>query len=238
MNNPVYKFFFDELEENEIFRYSNGTIIEMRPSNPNLSEGFERIVKELESRGYRRMKGQTNRSCCFSKPEYCNAAFIGTTVNPFSFRDKIWCWTNQFAISKKYISIYEVYRHNGTSENSNFRIEVGVTKYDKAPVYCEMNWFPMEKINKWGIEVPTKYQTISQYNCTNTYNELIRKFKPTISDRVLKNIIDKADALIQTFEISDVKKFEADCSNFPKSNEIEYWKWRKETESKEIKFDI
>ena len=105
MINPVYKFFFDELEENEIPRYSNGTIIEMKPSTPELSKGFERIVKELESRGYRRMKGQTNSSCCFSKPEYCNAAFIGTSVNPFSFRDKIWCWSNQFAISKKYISI-------------------------------------------------------------------------------------------------------------------------------------
>ena len=66
MNNPAYKFFQDELASAEIERYSDGNPFEFKPSTPELKAGADRIIRELEARGYRRMRSSSRDSVAFS----------------------------------------------------------------------------------------------------------------------------------------------------------------------------
>ena len=76
--NPKYRFFRDELENDDVLRYANGKEVTFEPSTPELKEGVKRIVKELEARGFRRTSSQCQNSVSFSKPEFCKAAYIGS----------------------------------------------------------------------------------------------------------------------------------------------------------------
>lgn len=226
MNNPTYKFFQDELTNEEIARYSNGNPIEFNPSTPELKAGADRIIRELEARGYRRMRSASSDSVAFSKSEYCMAAYVGTTVNPFSFSEKIWCWTNNFAISRKFINIHEVYRGNGTKNNATFRLSVCCSNCDKAPEWHTTKWHNGGKLNQFGIEIPREYDFVS-LSGTRIVCEEVRKFKPDISDKVLMRILDKADEIIQNKSLFNPECWEADSNNFPKDNLIEYREYQK-----------
>lgn len=229
MANPKYKFFRDELTENEVARYSNGKEIVFEPSTPELKEGAERIIKALEARGFRQMKGGNLRSISFSKPEFCKAAYVGTFVNPFSFREKVWNWTNHFAISQAFITISEVYKHNGTSNNASLRISVNWSNTDKKPEYVTSKWNGGNagKLNDYGVEIPSTYDDVHVGGCM-VKGEEIRKFKPTVSDKVLNNILDKAEEVFNGVELFDPSIFEVDAKNFHESTE-EAWKaWKAE----------
>lgn len=226
MANPKYKFFRDELTENEVFRYSNGEEIMFKPSTPELKEGAERIIKALEARGFRQMSGGNPRSISFSKPEFCKAAYVGTFVNPFSFSDKIWLWSNRFAISRAFITLTEVYKHNGATNNASFRLSVNWSETKEKPRYATDTWHG-GKLNKYGVEIPTTYDTAYVGGCV-IKGEEIRKFKPTISDKVLKNILDKAEEFLNGVELFDPSIFEVDAKDFHESTE-EAWKvWQEE----------
>lgn len=226
MNNPTYKFFYNELESHEIPRYSNGNPIVFDPSTAELKAGATRIIKALEARGYRAMVTQQFNTAYFSKPEYCFAAYVGTTVNQFSFNHKIWHWSNQFAISSKRIVIHEVYRGNGTSTNATFRLSVMYSNADTKPIWRTMKHHPIKPVNDFGITVPTTvdYVTVGgkSANCIE-----IRKFKPDVSDKVLERILDKAQETIDSIELFNPICYEADCSAYPRDNSKEYWEYRR-----------
>lgn len=220
--NPAYKFFFDELADNEIQRYSNGNPIEFNPSTPELKAGAERIINALEARGYRVMRGQCPTSISLSKPEYCMAAYVGTTVNPFTFKDKIWWWKNNFAISEKMIVIREVYRGNGATKNATFRLSVCFSNCDKAPKWYTTEWHNGGNLNQFGIEMPKEYDFVSlagtRIECTE-----IRKFRPDVSDKVLMKILDKAEEEINKIELFNPACWEADCNDYPADTTKEHW---------------
>ena len=226
MNNPTYKFFQDELSHEEITRYSNGNPIEFNPSTPELKAGAERIIRELEARGYRRMRNASQNTVSFSKPEYCMATYVGTTVNPFSFTYKIWCWTNKFAISRKFIDIHEVYRGNGTANNATFRLSVCSSNCDKAPEWHTTTWHNGGKLNQFGVEIPKEYDFVSLAGTIIKGTE-IRKFRPDVSDKVLKNILDKAEEEINKIELFNPACWEADCNDYPADTTKEHWEERK-----------
>jgi hypothetical protein len=211
-NNPVHRFFRDEYADHELERYSDGTLVTMKPSTPELAAGFERITAELEKRGYRKMgRGSGSRGFTFSKPEYCMAAYIGTTVNPFSFNDKIWLWTNQYAISEKCINVYEVFKHNGTAANASLRVSVCYINAIE-PKWTEWPWRGSSGVNEYGVEIPKTYMGVS--TATVSHGEEIRKFKPNVSDKVLTNILNKAEEVLEKITLVDPSDWEVDASNF------------------------
>jgi hypothetical protein len=232
MANPKHKFFRDELTENEVPRYSNGEEVAFRPSTPELKEGAERIIKALEARGFRQMTGADSRSISFSKPEFCKAAYVGTFVNPFSFRDKVWHWTNHFAISRVSIALSEVYKHNGAANNASLRLSVNWSNTTEKPKYITSQWNggTAGKLNDYGVEIPFTYESVV-VGGTQVKGEEIRKFKPTVSDKVLKNILDKAEEVFNGVELFDPSIFAVDEGDFPESTE-EAWKAWKEEEKK------
>ena len=227
MKNPQYKFFQDDLANHEVPRYSDGSVIEFKPSTPELKLGADRIIRELEARGYRRMRGQNWNSISFSKPEYCKAAYIGTTVNRFSLLEKVWHWSDQFAISEKYIHIHEVYRKNGAANNASFVLSVCARNSDKAPEWYNSRVNSSSPVNKYGVEIPTSIACIAHRNAAVTQT-IVRKFKPDISDKVLMKILDSAENLIKEYTLFDPICWEADATNFPKDNSAEYNAYRKE----------
>jgi hypothetical protein len=224
MANPKHKFFRHELTEIEVPRYSNGKEIAFEPSTPELKEGAEKIIKALEARGFLRMSGSNPRSVSFSKPEFCKAAYVGTFVNPFSFRDKVWHWSNYFAISQVFITLSEVYKHNGTAANASFRLSVNWSETKEKPKYVTSRWNggTAGKLNDYGVEIPSTYETVHIGGCL-VKGEEIRKFKPTVSDKVLKNILDKAEAVFNGVEVFDPSIFEVDAKDYHESTH-EAWK--------------
>jgi len=232
MANPKYKFFRDELAESEVPRYSNGKEIAFEPSTSELKEGAERIIKALEARGFRRTAGGNPRSISFSKPEFCKAAYVGTFVNPFSFRDKVWHWSDHYAISQVSITLSEVYKHNGATNNASFRISVNWSNADKKPEYVTFKWNggTAGQKNDFGVEIPFTYDAVLVGGCL-VNGEEIRKFKPTVSDKVLNNILDKAEEVFNGVELFDPSIFAVDEGDFHESTE-EAWKAWKEEEKK------
>lgn len=229
MANPKHKFFRDELTETEVPRYSNGKEIAFSPSTPELKEGAERIIKALEARGFRQMAFSDHRSISFSKPEFCKAAYVGTFVNPFSFSDKIWHWSDHFAISRAFITLSEVYRCNGTAANASFRISVNRMNANEKPKYVTYQWKGGRsgQINDYGVEIPYTYEAV-HIGGSVINGEVIRKFKPTVSDKVLKNILDKAEEVFNGIELFDPSIFAVDEGNFHESTH-EAWKaWKAE----------
>ena len=229
MANPKYKFFRHELTENELPRYSNGKEITFEPSTPELKEGAERIIKALEARGFRQLTGSNPRSVSFSKPESCKAAYVGTFVNPFSFKDKVWHWSNYFAISQVFITLSEVYKHNGASNNASFRLSVNWSETKEKPKYVTSQWNggTAGKLNAYGVEIPSTYESVWVGGCL-VKGEMIRKFKPTVSDKVLKNILDKAEEVFNGVEVFDPIVFEVDAKDYHESTH-EAWKaWKGE----------
>lgn len=229
MANPKYKFFRDELTENEVPRYDNGKEQIFNPSTPELKEGAERIIKALEARGFRRMKGGCPWSVSFSKPEYCKAAYVGTFVNPCTFRDKVWDWVDHFAISHAYITLTEVFKHNGATNNASFRLSVNWTNTTEKPKYETVKWTggTAGKMNAYGVEIPYTYDAI--YMKGQMVNgEVIRKFKPTISDKVLMNILDKAEEVFNGVELFDPSIFEVDAKDFHESTHEARKAWKEE----------
>lgn len=230
MANPKYKFFRDELAENEIPRYSNGKEIAFRPSTPELKEGAERIIKALEARGFRRMVGSNSHSISFSKPEYCKAAYVGTFVNPFSFREKVWCWSDYFAISRVIITLSEVFKHNGATNNASLRISVYWSETKEKPKYVTYQWGGTRtagQVNDFGVEIPLTYDTVL-IGGGLVKGEEIRKFKPTISDKVLKNILNKAEEVFNGIEVFDPSIFAVDEGDFHVSTEEDWKAWKEE----------
>lgn len=229
MANPKYKFFRDELTENELPRYSNGKEITFEPSTPELKEGAERIIKALEARGFRQMSGSCHRSISFSKPEFCKAAYVGTFVNPFSFGDKVWHWSDYFAISQVIITLTEVYKHNGASNNASLRLSVNWSETKEKPKYVTSQWNggTARKLNAYGVEIPSTYETVHIGGCL-VKGEDIRKFKPTISDKVLKNILDKAEEVFNGKEVFDPSIFEVDAKDFHESTHEDWKAWKDE----------
>lgn len=230
MTNPKYKFFYDELENDDVLRYANGKEVSFKPSTPELKEGVERIVKELEVRGFRRTATGSQNSVSFSRPEFCKAAYVGTFVNPYSFNDKVWCWRNRFALSQAYITIGEVYRHNGASKNASLSVSVCWSNAEK-PSYETHKNVDAGKVNDYGVEIPFTYDAVYVRGIRLNGKE-IRKFKPNVSDRVLKNILDKAEEVINTVELLDPSVFEVDAKDYHESTEKEWKAWKEEEKTK------
>lgn len=234
MANPKHKFFRDELTENEVPRYSNGKEIAFIPSTPELKEGAERIIKALEARGFRRMTGSNPRSVSFSKPEFCKAAYVGTFVNPFSFSEKVWHWSDHFAISQAYITLTEVYKHNGTANNASFRISVNWSETKEKPEYTTERWNggTAGQVNKYGVEIPFTYDDVYVGGCL-IKGEEIRKFKPSVSDKVLGNILDKAEEFLNGVKLFDPSIFAVDEGDFHESTEEAWRAWMNEKKKAE-----
>ena len=228
--NPQYKFFYDELENDDVLRYANGKEVTFEPSTPELKKGVERIVKELEARGFRRTSSQCQNSVSFSKPEFCKAAYVGTFVNPYSFNDKVWCWRNRFALSQAYITLGEVYRHNGTASNASLSVSVCWSNAEK-PNYVTYENGDAGKMNSYGVEIPRTYDTVYAGGAVVKGKE-VRKFKPNVSDKVLKNILDKAEEVINTVELLDPSGFEVDAKDYHESTEKEWREWKEEETAK------
>ena len=216
MTNPKYKFFYDECNEDEFPRWSNGEIITYTPSSPRLKECFERIKAGLLKRGYKEMISAGGKNAYFSKPEYCKAAYIGTTVNPYSFKKEVWEWKNQYVFSKKMIYIEEVFRHNGTSENSTYRITVGSSNCSGAPVWKTERWNLGGEKNEFGVEIPTTYEYVSIPTPSGTFKE-IRKLKPEVSDKILEKTLDIADEELEKLPMVEVSQYEANAEDFPEA---------------------
>ena len=202
---PKYKFFQNELtEEWEFARYSNGKIGRVYFSTPDVKAGMDRIRKELEARGYQLM-GEGRDGYTFSKPEYCKAAYLGTFLNMFTKDDQVPYYYNVFYTSCKFICVYEVYRHNGTAANASIRITVCWQDADREPTYMT------HKDGLPFVSVPNHFQS-----------EEIRKFKPSVSDKVLTKILDKCDEVIGKITLTDPDKWAKDPKDFPKNTEKEY----------------
>lgn len=230
MTNPKYKFFRSELADHEILKYSNGREIEPRWSTKELKEGAERVIAELEKRGYKRMRFASNTSISFSKPEFCNSAYVGTFVNSFSYNEKYFHWSDAFATAHKSIELHEVNRGNGTVANASLSISVVCFPGPTEVTYYTNNEREGGKINKYGVERPKTTDWCSMNGRSGT-NTRIRKFRPTVSDNVLNKILNEAEALIDTLEINDMSKFEKDHKDFPLENDKEYWEYRKAKDS-------
>lgn len=222
MDTPQYKFFVDELEDWEIDRYNTGRpIYEFKPSTPALAECWERIITELKKRGYQQLKQSGMTSVMFAKPEDCMAAYIGTTVNQFSFNEKVWWWYDNFAISKKFIIVHEVYRGNGTDKNVSIRIQVASINTDKKPEWHTNKHHPRTPKNEFGVEIPTEVKYVTTNG--NSYRPIeIRKFKTDVSDKVLMKILDKAEEELSKIQLFDPSCWTANPEDFPKSTSKEY----------------
>ena len=216
MANPKYKFFYDECNEDEFPRWSSGEIITYKPSSKRLEECFERIKAELLKRGYKEMLSGGGKNAYFSKPEYCKAAYIGTTVNPYSFKREVWDWKNQYVFSKKMIYIEEVFRHNGTNENSTYRISVGSSNCISAPTWKTERWRQGGVPNQFGVEMPTTYEYVSVPQPSFMFKE-IRKLKPEVSDKVLNKTLDIAEEELANLPMVEVSQYEANADDFPEA---------------------
>lgn len=231
MTNPKCKFFRDELSENDVLHYANGKEVTFEPSTNELKEGVKRIVKELEARGFRRTATSSQYSVSFSKPEFFKSAYVGTFVNPYSFSDKVWCWRNRFALSQAYITVGEVYRHNGTASNASLSVSVCWSNAEKPDYVTYKNNVDAGKVNSYGVEIPFTYDAV-YVRGIRLNGEEIRKFKPNVSDKVLKNILDKAEEVINTVELFDPSAFEVDAKDYHKSTENEWKAWKEEGTAK------
>jgi len=223
MNTRIDKMFQDEFTEIDAPRYSNGNIIKSSWSTPEIAEQVKRITDELFKRGYRVFRNGSHGKISFSKSEFVSTAYLGTFVNPYSFRDPILLWKDHFAECYKSICITEVFRHNGTDANSSLRIDV---LYHPGPTnvsYRMEMTKNYQKVNDYGVEIPESYEiltaTSGAVKCA-----FIKKIKIGISDRVMIKMLDKAEEEIAKFEIEDMSKYAKDGDQYPADNSIEFSK--------------
>lgn len=80
------------------------------------------------------------------------------------------------------------------------------------------------------MEIPFTYDAV-YVRGIRLNGEEIRKFRPTVSDKVLKNILDKAEEVINTVELFDPSMFEVDAKDYHKSTENEWKAWKEEKET-------
>lgn len=231
--NPKYHFFKDELEPHEIQYYSNGMRLdEERWSTPEIATCATKIKEELLKRGYKLCRNNNHKSLYFSKPEGVSAAYVGTFLNIFSCREKVWNWYDQFAITAKYIVVSEVERGNGTIKNQSVSIGVlyfpGLNKIDYFTSYNKANG---GQVNDYGMEIPKTYDWCSAGSCGGKL-ERVKKLRVESSDKVILKAIDKAEEMWKVIEIEDQSKFEKDHNDFPPSTSKEYKIYREEMKNK------
>lgn len=214
MTNPKYKFFQDELESWELEKYGDGKYVQPHWSTEELKDCADRIAKELEARGFRLMR-VSGFGYAYAKPEHCKAAYVGTFVNPYTKGNgKVTLYQDQFYITKKYIGIEEVNRHNGTANNATIRISVDWMDSDRTPEY--------KTYNTSADHTGEDYETVIGLPCMQKSKE-IRKIRPTISDKVLNKVLDQAETELDNISIHDPSSYEKNAEDYPKST-FKEWK--------------
>lgn len=225
MQNPKYKFFRDELEDFEVSHFQDRSEIGGNWSTPEISAGVEKIIIELENQGFKRTVNISQNSLSFAKPEHYNAAYIGTFVNPYSFEDKLFWYSDVFMLSYKCITLTEAAPNKATKTPSI----VMTVQHFPGGKSCEYitakNEINPGKTNKYGLLIPETY-----IKCCSVSEDLklikIKKFKPSISKKILNQTIDKAISTIDKISINDMSQFEADCNDFPPDTTKKYWEWK------------
>lgn len=224
MANPKYKFFQEELTNDELPRFSDGNIATLHFATPEIDACVKRIQAELEKRGYKMLRHHDGNGFSYAKPEDCKSAYIGTFLNPYSDKDDIKLYYDKFAINKKYIWVQEVHRHNGTAKNATLRIGVGSDSPITEVTYKEENFTSFKKdLTKYQFKYLTCHEESGKAPIPY---QTIRKIKPTVSEKVLNKILDEAEKILETAKIDDPTFLEQDATKFPKSTEIEWKKWK------------
>lgn len=228
MDNPKFIFFADECTDQESLEAAdiNSRMYQYR-FEPELLECVKRIVPMLIARGYRILRQSRGaHGILLSKPEFCKAAYIGTFLNTFTYKKPVKWYYNKWTTSEKYIAIGEVGRHNGTVKNSSLRLCVYGHRA-AAPKYYTSEQNEYDERGR----IIGKY--MNDWVSTNESDALgcqIRKFKPTVSDKVLTKILDAAEAWMDSYTITDPSCFEKDCNDYPKDTTEEYEAYKKKEE--------
>ena len=232
MNNPKFIFFADECTDQESMEAANinSRMYQCR-FQPELLECVKRIVPMLIARGYRILRQSKGAyGILLSKPEFCKAAYIGTFLNTFTYKKPVEWYYNKWTTSEKYISIEEVGRHNGTAKNSSLRLCVYGHRA-AAPTYYTSE---QNKYDEKGQIIGKYMNDWVSINESDALSDQIRKFKPTVSDKVLTKILDAAEVWLNSYTITDPSCFEKNCNDYPKDTTEEYEAFRKKEQEQTV----
>lgn len=159
-------------------------------STPAIAECMEKITKKMEAIGFDVEvvdQFQANRrELRFRMLGDKKTWDVGTYINPFGNKETV------VSIKEvKTIIFKEVYKHNGANANASIDCYVLYNGIDKFP-----EWFKLKMGNKSDAWVISNKDT--------TYKQIdIRRFKPTISDKLMDRMIGAAIEAYNSIELKD-----------------------------------
>ena len=165
------------------------------------------------------------------KPTF-RKTYHGTYLNEFSIlgyeRNEPQLWSDSFAMEYAGVSIYPVYRHNGTSAD----VTVGIDVYhNHATVGYLKGYFSRKKDSRYAAIVaassPTDYVKDDSYisvgGCgTRAYHGRIAK---TAKDRAIANAVAKAIEAARAFVPRDWSGWARDPANYHADTRAEHETW-------------
>jgi len=185
-------------------------------SSEEIKETIDQIDAKLIALGFERVSGGRYNTRGYAKRSYDKSKYIGTFYNSFSKRDEVPLWSDHYISAYKYLTVSEVYRHNGTNTNASIRISVISTPKYQAPEY-----YKDKEGNDW----------VSTGCILNS--ERISKFKPSVSEKVLTKRVEEAVAKIESIVLEDYSQYEKNRADYHEDTTKAHWKWVQEQKFKE-----
>ena len=167
----------------------NPSLYEKKWSSESLKEEIEKCKQDLEVLGFKEVVSTKWNEIMMARPEDIKTVYAGFTGDRHVFNE-----------AKRYITIKEVYKHNGAEANCS--VELNVTVFPgSAPRYAVYSSGPI----------------ITPGCAGNT--ERVKKFRPGISDKLRENYINAAVQVLDSKELNDIEQYAVD----PNTNWDEFW---------------
>lgn len=179
---------FDKLYNKIINETANS--INIPWSSPEIAECMEKITKKMEAIGFDvevvDMFQAAKKELRFRMLGDKKTWEVGTYINPFGNKE-----TTVYIKEVKTIIFKEVYKHNGAKANASIDCYVLYNGIDKFP-----EWFKLKMSNNSDAWVISNRDT--------TYKQIdIKRFKPTISDKLMDRMIGAAIEAYNSIELKD-----------------------------------
>lgn len=171
---------------NEIYNkiISENTFDEIKWSSPEIAECMKKITEKLENHGFILLidsYGYQLRNAKFAKEGDYKEWIIGSFLNAYSKKEE-----SIKMREVKSIHFGEVYKHNGAKANASIDCYVIYNGEEKPPEWYYIKpggWFPRKKTECKQID--------------------IRRFKPSISDKLMDKMIAEAIAAYDSINLKD-----------------------------------
>lgn len=162
---------FEKLEQ------VNPSFYKKKWSSESLKEEIEKCKQYLESLGFKEVVSTKWNEIMMARPEDIKTVYAGFDGNRHVFNE-----------AKRFITIKEVYKHNGAETNSS--VELNVTAFPgAAQLYAVYNKKPM-----------------ITSGCAGN-SERVKKFRPGIFDKLREKYINDTVQVLDSKELTDIEQY-------------------------------